>query len=113
MILGFEWRNAADDSDRKLLDDVREFGWHVVGVQRDHTCPDYAFSVGFYFTLNQPEIIVMGLPHEVAQKTINQVGLLINSGSRCVADQRYDNVLEGFDAVFRPVSLERYRDYFG
>ena len=113
MIAGFVWREAEDDSDRKLLDDVHQFRWHVVGVHSDQTCPVYSFSVGLYFTLQHPEVVVMGLPHKVAQETINHVGLLIKSGSRFVADQRYDNILDGFDVVFRPVSLKRYRDYLG
>ena len=113
MIAGFAWRDAEDDSDRKLLSDVREYGWHIVGVQGDQSCPDYSFSVGIYFTLNQPEIVVMGLPHKVAQDTINRIGSLMGAGSRFVADQRYDNILDGFDAILRPVSLERYHDYLG
>lgn len=36
------WPAPEDDHDRKLLADVQEHGWHVVGVEADAEGPSFA-----------------------------------------------------------------------
>jgi len=91
MIPGFTWRVPEDECDSKMLDDVRKFGWHVVGILGDDEGPPYSFSVGLYLTFGHPEIVVMGMDHEAAQQTINRIGALIQSGNLFVPERRYEN----------------------
>ncbi|MBK8093809.1 MAG: DUF4262 domain-containing protein [Verrucomicrobiaceae bacterium] len=65
LIPSFSFREPEDDGDAKLLSDVREHGWHVVGVPDDEEGPGFAFTVGVYLRTLQPEILIMGLPMEV------------------------------------------------
>ena len=62
----FQMRSAQDDQDRKLLTDIESVGWHVVHINADEEGPSFTFSVGFYYTFQQPEILIMGLRPEAA-----------------------------------------------
>lgn len=45
--------HASDADEQRVIDDVRKFGWHVIGIEEDAEGPGYAFSVGMhhFFTL--------------------------------------------------------------
>ena len=47
--------------DKKLLDDVETYGWHVIKVMADETGPGFGYSVGFFRTFGHPEAIIIGL----------------------------------------------------
>jgi hypothetical protein len=53
---------ALDAGDRKLLDDVEQYGWHVVKIMGDAEVPEYAFTVGVQHTVRSPEFAMFGLP---------------------------------------------------
>ena len=57
----FQLRVAEDDNDRKLLADIERLGWHVIHIFEDESGPGFSFSVGFYYTFQQPEVLIMGL----------------------------------------------------
>jgi hypothetical protein len=63
-----------DDSDRKLLADVQEYGWHIIGVEQDEEGPAFAYSIGLYHTFQHPEAILFGLDVKVMQQIINGIG---------------------------------------
>ena len=53
-----------DFLERELIQNVQRYGWHVVGVYGERFSPPFAYSVGLYKTLGQPEVVVVGLPVE-------------------------------------------------
>lgn len=106
-------RRPEDDSDRKLLADVEQFGWHVVGIEADEHGPGYAFSVGLYHTLDQPEILLLGLSHTIAAQLINLIGDAMQAGTTFRDGDIRDEIAEGFPLAFRAVPREYYRDYVG
>jgi hypothetical protein len=107
-------RQADDDHDRKLLDDVERRGWHLVGIGDDPEVPAYVFSVGMFHTLGQPEICIFGLGNLSTMGTIvNVVGELMRSGRRFEDRQESDEVLDGYTCAFRRVNPSLYREYFG
>jgi hypothetical protein len=61
MLNPFSLPEPEDDSDRKLLSDVGEFGWHVVGIHEEKNSPRFAFSVGLYYQYLHPRSIDHGL----------------------------------------------------
>jgi hypothetical protein len=60
-----------DDSERKPVSDVRNVGWHALHISADDKGPSFTFTVGFYYTFQQPEILVMGLRHQVGHESLN------------------------------------------
>lgn len=108
-------REASDDADeQRVIDDIREYGWHVVGVEADEDGPAFAYSVGIQQTLNHPEIIVFGLNDpETMMYIINTVGDEIRKGASFEDWHESDEILNGYSCVFRWVSTESYPDYLG
>lgn len=74
MLTDFQMPLAKDDSDRKLLSDVAQYGWHVLHIFSDESAPCFSLSVGFYLKFGHPEILVMGPPQPVAHELINLIG---------------------------------------
>ena len=54
-----------DKSDEKLKSFVKNNGWYVIKVLEEENEPRFAYSVGLYKTFGHPEIIFIGLPHDV------------------------------------------------
>lgn len=95
-----------DDYDRKLLHDVKEHGWHLVGIDDDEEGPAYVFSVGMFHTLGHPEICMFGLIRtETMGQIINDIGDLIMSGHRFDDWEESDDVLDGYSCMFRTVDV--------
>jgi hypothetical protein len=60
-------RNIGKDaSERKVLEDIAEYGWHCVNIFAEDDLPPYSFTVGVFDTYKHPELIIFGLPREVA-----------------------------------------------
>jgi len=102
-----------DDSDRKLLADIAQHGWHVVGVNADAHGPNYAFSVGLLYTLGHAEIMIMGLQHRTAAQLINRIGDAIRAGQCYEAGCRYDEIADGFPLAFVSLDQRYYQEYLG
>ena len=106
--------HADDDSDRKLLDDVREHGWHLVGIGDDPAGPAYVFSVGMYHTLGHPEVCIVGLGNiETMGQILNAIGEAVRSGESYKDWSESSDILEGYSCTFRSVAPTFYPDYFG
>lgn len=103
----------ADEHDRKLLADVENIGWHVIGVEEDEEGPAFAYSIGLYQSFGHPEIIVLGLPVEVMHRIINAVGEAVRSRERFEHLDESRDVLEGYNVAFRSVERRHYPAYFG
>lgn len=105
---------ANDDYERKLLDDVRDHGWHLLMVEADANCPGFVYSVGLYQTLHHPEVILFGLnPTKMMGVIINDIGRLIREGRRFENECESDELLEGYSCTFRTVPVAVYPDYLG
>jgi len=105
---------ADEDCDRKLLDDIRDYGWHVVGISDDDQNVSYVFSIGLFHTFKHPEVCVFGLNDiRTMGQIINTIVNLIQSGQKFEDRSRTDAVLEGYDCVFRSISPEFFGKYFG
>lgn len=110
---GFTLRTAEDEYDRTLLADIERFGWHIVHINEDKEGPAYSFSVGFYYTFQRPEILVMGLPQAVAHKIL-QIAVVHMAGGKTF--QPFDpapDFVEGFNSAFAPIEIEHYQEYLG
>lgn len=108
----FSLPEPEDDSDRKLLSDVSEFGWHVVGIHEEENSPRFAFSVGLYYQYLHPEMMIMGLPHEVAHKLLANVQGIIQQGGSIQAWNAVNEVAN-FPLMAVPIHLNHYKEHLG
>lgn len=89
-----------DESDRKLLEIIDEYGWHVTLVTGDDEEPPFAYSTGIFQLTGKPEIIVFGLPQDVAHFVVNEYGNRAKAGEALSAGGYYEDFLEGHPITF-------------
>ncbi len=102
-----------DDFERELLETVQEFGWQVTLIPEDEEGSAFAFSIGFFATLQHPEIILFGLQLETMHSLINHIGDKIKAGSRFNHGQVSTDILEGYEVMFVNVPKVQYPEYLG
>jgi hypothetical protein len=85
----------------------RQTEHHDLGV------PGWAFSVGLFRTYRHPEIVVFGLPVELAHRVINGIGADIKAGKAFASGQEYAEFLEGVRCMFRSVDTTWYLPFLG
>jgi hypothetical protein len=108
-------RTKGDEaSEQRVIDDVKRYGWHVVGVEDDDEGPGFAYSIGIQQTLDHPEIIVFGLKNaKTMMQVINVIGDEVRKGERFEDWHESDEVLDGYSCMFRTVPKDAYREYLG
>jgi len=87
-----------------VLENIDEFGWHVVLVPDDDEGPGFAYSIG-----QEPEVVVFGLEAEAMHAIVDAAG----EAEAIPVDVPLDGYLEGHPVVFKRVSKERYKDFLG
>ena len=92
---------------------INKFGLQVIMVSGSDYSPSFAYSIGFFETYNQPEIICFGLPQKLGHEIINDVAQLIKNGETIRIYTNYDNIFKNGRAEFLPVDDKNIADYFG
>jgi len=102
-----------DRYEEKAINDIEEYGCHILNVLEEGANPCFSYSIGIEHTSRQPELIVTGLKQELAQWMVNEYNLRIRDGEIFKPNERYSGFLDGFEVIFKEVEKEYYRDYFG
>lgn len=103
-----------DDSDRTVMANIAEHGWHIVQIPDEPQSTGWVFSVGMWHTLGSPDLAVFGMALNDAASLINQIGDRVRSGRSVGPDVVFDDLLDGDRPVtFRPVDASWDRPLFG
>jgi hypothetical protein len=102
-----------DKIESKLRADIEQYGWHVVNVLAEKKRPPHTYSIGLFATFEHPEIVVVGLPADTAQRLINNIADEIRDGNVFEAGTAYDDILTGYDVTFVSVAPKHYAAHFG
>jgi uncharacterized protein DUF4262 len=99
-----------DAGDKKFLDDVELYGWHVIQVRVKEPMLSWSYTIGLYETFRQPEIIVVGLKEGTALYALNEMGDRMKNGIRLVNGDRHKELLSNVECEFRDVE-QRWADH--
>ena len=103
-----------DDGDRKVLADVRQYGWHLVMIPDDAISRGWVFTVGMWHTLGVPELSLFGMDPNHAGSALNLIGEAIRAKRQIGPKIEMGDVLEdGRLVTFRPVHDSWYSPLFG
>ena len=117
--IGASWERGQAGSDeyaaeRRALDNIDTYGLHILNVAADGELPPFSYSIGVQQSLGLPELIVVGLRHEVAQSAINACYLQMKAGALIVPGARVAGLLGGgFECEIREVAPAHFREYMG
>jgi hypothetical protein len=108
------WRYPEiDSSEKAVLADVQEHGWHALWIHGDDEGPEFTYSIGFYRTLGAPEVIVFGLRPELAHSMLWDAYRRCEQGDVLQAGTFYEDFIEGHAITFAAVSDDARATYFG
>src|SRR5438094_668731 len=102
-----------DPYEQHVLSSVEKYGWAVLAIPEDEEGPPFAYSVGIFRTLGQPEVVMIGQKLETMHGILNHVGGLMREGRRFADGELASGVLVGYEACFVAVGREHYPEYFG
>lgn len=101
------------EPERKIIEDVKQFGFHIAFVPEDEYLPGFAYTIGLMNTYEHPEIILFGLNQQLLGGILNGIGEEIKSGKTYKPNIEYENILSNYPVKFLEVKKEHYQDYLG
>jgi len=99
--------------DKRMLNSIETYGWHVIKVMEDEIGPGFGYSIGLFKTFGHPEVIIIGLKLDLIHAIINDIGEDIKNGKKYESGAFYSDIIEGFDCYFVSVDNRYYHDYVG
>lgn len=103
----------SDPHEQRILDDIEEYGWHVVAVTSSPEGPPFAYTIGLMDSYDHPELILLGLDprttHEIYKTMVEE----IKQGRSFAEPLRYEDVIVGYACATRPVHPSQQSEYFG
>lgn len=104
---------GGEGSDQKVIDDVAEYGWHVMKVLDRPDTPEWAYSIGLHRNFTHPEILVFGLDVDLMHSMINSIGEDVRSGKGFEIDRSYPDLIEAYSCTFKNVDPMWYESFLG
>jgi hypothetical protein len=101
-----------DQSEQKLLSDIREYGWHAVMIQADEKSPGWGFTVGFFHSYRHPELVITGLKAEITHQFLRLFSVPIMAGKVYKPGDKVTDI-GSYPFLFVSVPTCFYRDYLG
>ena len=106
-------RSPSDAGERKAVADIETHGWHVIKVLEGGDEPAFAYTVGLQHSFGHPELVVFGLPLDVAHSILNVAGEAIRHGAQYSVGTPTDAFLEDRLCTFCGVPDRQFRNYLG
>ncbi len=102
--------NPLEDS---ALQNIEQFGYHILHVAENYDHPDYSYSIGIERTIGQPELVVTGLGKDPAISIINAYYARAKGGELFLPNHHYSGFMEGLEVMLMTVDRINYPEYFG
>jgi Domain of unknown function (DUF4262) len=106
-------RTATDKSEEKVIQNVKNHGLHIVHVMQDENNPAFSYTIGLYENYLLPEVIIIGLKHELSQILLNNIAYDIKNGKTFATGEFHEGILDNFLCYFGEVPKSLYREYVG
>jgi hypothetical protein len=86
----------------KAIDTIEEFGCQILSVEADRLAESWSYTTGVYDNCGKPELIVVGLPRQVAGSALNEAVARLRKGVD-LSVGRHDDIIGNVQVEFRPV----------
>ena len=96
---------------------IKKHGWlcqHISPMPWQHDELPFSYSIGFYETYKQPEIMVIGYQEKLAYRFLLGCLEIIQGGEEIKTDKRFDNIsANGYQVGFKEIRKDLYEEYLG
>ena len=86
-----------DKLETAIRQNIKKYGWHVQHILGEGKSPRFSYTIGLYQTYKHPELVIVGLRHEIMDTMIRSVVNRIKAGEQFEDGGRYGGILQGFD----------------
>lgn len=100
-------------AEKRIIEDVEKFGWHVGLFEATDTEPSFAYTIGLWKTYRHAEIISFGLTPKTLHVILNNVANKVKKGENMKIDQDDLDIFQNLPAQFITVEKNRIPAYFG
>jgi hypothetical protein len=94
-------RQSLEPDEAKLVDDVEEYGCHIIQVRGENGFPGWSYTIGLSDVLGCPELIVIGLKENVAHSLLNEAARRMQEGLRLEQGSKAEELLANVKCEFR------------
>lgn len=102
-----------DASERKVLSDIAEFGWHCVHIMDEGDLVEYSFTVGLFQSYRHPELIVFGMASDIAHQILSIAAQEAKRGAPIDLSAPTDALLKDYSCCFVQVPTSEYYEHVG
>lgn len=114
-------RDGLDEQERRVVENIEQFGTHVFQIHGNHGVADeqgivddgFSFTIGMQYNFDHPEFIVFGQKTEWQVALLNALREEVRAGVRFEPGSSCESVLPGFTMVFRDVPASAHLEYLG
>jgi len=97
-----------NDYETRILANVRDHGCHVVSVfDSEDDAKSFVYSVGFWESVGQPEVIILGLPAQMGAFAVNETYRQCKAGLQLADGQLIEGLLDGYDVTCMARAVDR------
>lgn len=104
-------------AEQQVLDNVEKYGYSVVHVAESFNGPEeepgFSYSIGLFKTFQLPEILLIGLDHELRHTLIDNICIDYEEGNGLNVGAFNPDIVEHFDCLVVEVEKEHYAEYLG
>jgi hypothetical protein len=97
----------------KIIADIKKYGWHTIHVLEDEIGGKYSYTIGLSESFDHPEIVISGLNPDTCSMIFEGIVETIKENFRYEINKRYNDILEGYDCIFKSIDINKYDNLFG
>ncbi len=106
-----ELATPSNDFEQTLITNIEKFGWHCNYIFGENGSPPFAYSVGFFHSYHQPEIIVFGLSQNLSHSLLSHIAMQFATGKEVDFVSLSQDLLEDYICKFVSVSSDQAAEY--
>lgn len=99
--------NTIGQPDQDMLDDIAKNGITLVHDEIEGEGTTRAFTLGLWHARQQPEVVVLGLPEDVAYDLLNLLADDVEEGACLAAGSTREGILHGYPVYFGKVDARQ------
>jgi hypothetical protein len=105
-------KRRLNDTEKEIVEAVQTHGFFSMGVLPEKDSPSFLYSIGFWETLDSPEVILLGLNGKVMHSMVWRLFRRMKDGLALRDGMRIPDLLSGdFECVARAAHTSQIQEY--
>jgi hypothetical protein len=85
--------------DEEIAESVQRHGWHAIAVEGTASEAPFIYTIGLCDKFEHPELVIVGLPSNVAHSLLADVVKAIRTGQQYRPGETYRDLIQGYEVT--------------